>query len=271
MNVYYINHLNEKIDLNSDNIILQYQEFFDYSWDATMRNNKISKFTRLEATIPATVAVTADTWTEYLMIANNFQQIIEKDILERIPGKLYVGDYYLTCYIAGDKKTDAFMGVPFHAKNLSIVTDYPFWIMEHPYSFMPSDIASTNNKRYANKYAYRYANGLNNTTVENKHYAECNFRLNIYGPCTKPTVYIGGYEYMVNVVLEEGEYLEIDSAAETVTKVMTSGIRVNAFNNRSFANPVFRPIQTGMQDVAWNGKFAFDLILFEERSEPKWL
>lgn len=66
------------------------------------------------------------------------------------------------------------------------------------------------------------------------------------------------------------QYLEIDSAAETVTKILTSGIKVNAFHYRSFENSVFRPIQVGRQEVFWDGKFDFDLILFEERSEPKW-
>ncbi len=74
----------------------------------------------------------------------------------------------------------------------------------------------------------------------------------------------------VDAVLEAGEYLEIDSAAETVTKILTSGIKVNAFHYRSFENSVFRPIQVGRQEVFWDGKFDFDLILFEERSEPKW-
>ena len=34
MDVYYINHLNEKILLDSENVILKYQELFNYSWDA---------------------------------------------------------------------------------------------------------------------------------------------------------------------------------------------------------------------------------------------
>ena len=167
------------------------------------------------------------------------------------------------------QKTKRGIGV-IQSYEYKIVTDYPFWIKEHPYYFKSSDVTSAKNKRYANKYAYRYANGQNNTYLINERYAECNFRMNIYGPCVKPSVYIGGYEYHVDAVLEAGEYLEIDSAAETVTKILTSGIKVNAFHYRSFENSVFRPIQVGRQEVFWDGKFDFDIILFEERSEPKW-
>ena len=59
MNIYYLNHLNEKLDLDSENIILQYQELFNYSWDANTDNDRISSFSRKTATIPVTVTVTA--------------------------------------------------------------------------------------------------------------------------------------------------------------------------------------------------------------------
>lgn len=270
MNICYINHLLERIDLDSGNIILQYQELFDYSWDASEHNGKITGFKREAATYPVTVTVTSDSDEEHFEILNQFHGIIEKDIVSHIPGKLYLGDQYLICYVTGDIKSDAFMGVPIQKKNLTIITDHPFWIRERPYYFKAAEITSTNNKRYPGRYAYRYANGLNNTSITNEHYAECNFLLRIYGPCLKPSVYIGGHEYHVDITLEDGEYLEIDSAEETVIKYMSSGIRVNAFHNRSFRNSVFLPIQTGKQDVFWDGKFDFDLILYEERSEPRW-
>ena len=270
MNIYYLNHLNEKIDLDSENIILQYQELFDYSWDAATSNNAIVSFYRDSATIPVTVAITADTDEEYSTILDDFHSTVSKDIIQLIPGKLYIGNQYLICYISGDIKKDAFMGVPIQVKNLTIVTDHPFWIREHPHSFKASEVTSTNNKRYPGRYAHRYANGLNNTTIVNVHYAESNFIMRIYGPCVKPSVYIGGYEYHSEITLEAGEYLEIDSMEETVTKIMLSGIRVNSFHYRSFKNSIFRPVPPGEQDISWDGSFEFDLILMEERSEPRW-
>lgn len=270
MNIYYINHLNEKIELDSENIILQYQELFDYSWDSEVNNGKICSFYRDTATIPISVTVTADTEDAYRDICNNFHGIISKDIISIKAGKLYLGNQYLICYISGDIKSDAFMGVPIQVKNLTVVTDKPQWIIEHPYSFKTSEVKKTNNKRYAYRYAYRYANGLMNTAIVNDHYADCNFRMIIYGPIKDPRVYIGGHEYLVYITLEQGEYLEIDSAEETVVKVTAFGERVNAFNNRNFVISVFEPIHPGRQNVGWSGLFDFDLIMYEERSEPKW-
>lgn len=270
MNLFYVNHMNEKIDLNSKNIILQYQELYNYSWDAENRNDKIAGFSRKTATVPVTCAVTADTIEEYREIVNGFHSVVEKDVRSIEPGRLYIGEQYLVCYISGDIKTDAFMGVPIQVKNLTVVTDHPFWIQENTYQFKANELMSSNNKRYAYRYAYRYANGLMNTSIVNDHYADCNFRMIVYGPIQDPLVYIGGHEYLVKIILEENEYLEIDSAAETVTKVTAFGVRVNAFNNRNFVNSVFEPIRPGRQNVGWSGRFDFDLIVYEERSEPKW-
>ncbi len=82
MNIYYLNHLNEKIDLDSENIILQYQELFDYSWDAATSNNAIVSFYRDSATIPVTVAITADTDEEYSTILDDFHSTVSKDIIQ---------------------------------------------------------------------------------------------------------------------------------------------------------------------------------------------
>ena len=70
MDVYYINHLNEKILLDSENVILKYQELFNYSWDADTDNGKITSFTREMATYPITVTVTADSDEEFADILN---------------------------------------------------------------------------------------------------------------------------------------------------------------------------------------------------------
>ena len=76
---------------------------------------------------------------------------------------------------------------------------------------------------------------------------------------------------MVNIVLESGERLEIDSRTETITKVMAFGEKVNAFHNREKGKTFFVRIPPGRQNVSWTGKFGWDLTIYEERSEPKWI
>lgn len=270
MNVYYVNHLNERIDLDSDNIILQYQELFNYSWDAVLRNDKIRGFQRKSATIPLKVAVIADDEKTYYEILEKIYITLEKDILSGIAGKLYVGGYYLKCFISGDRKADAFTGAPFQIKNLTLVTDLPRWHNTHEFHFAIQGVLTTDNKKYTYQYPYRYANGMNNTYIINPHFTDSNFKLILYGPVVNPQISIGGNTYLVNIVLEANERLEIDSSLGTVIKVMSTGEQVSAFHNRQKKRNFFKKIPPGRQSVVWPGNFAFDLILYEERSEPKW-
>lgn len=131
-------------------------------------------------------------------------------------------------------------------------------------------ISSNDNKRYPGKYPYRYANGMTSNYIINPHFTDSNFQLIIYGPVVNPQVTIGSTPYLVNIVLESGEYLLIDSRSETIAKVINNGERINAFHNRQKGRKFFRKIQPGRQTISWTGKFDFDLIIFEERGEPRW-
>lgn len=269
MDIYYVNCQGVRLDLLSPPYMLQTGDIFDYSWNYS-KSTRITGFSKDIKEKKLLLSILNYGKEEYYEAIDKFAATVEIDILNKQNGRLFVGESYLRCYVIASSKSDWEDDIELLDNQITIVTDHPFWIRETPYYFKAAEITSTNNKRYAGRYAYRYANGLNNTYISNDHYAEVNFRIVIYGPCVKPSVYIGGHEYHVDITLESGEYLEIDSAAEIVTKYMVSGIRVNAFNNRSFQNNIFRPIQPGQQDISWDGSFDFDLILFEERSEPRW-
>ena len=140
--------------------------------------------------------------------------------------------------------------------NLTVVAENPIWVGEDNYTFHSYGISSDNNKRYPGRYPYRYANGLTSNYIINPHYTEANFEMIIYGPVINPQVTAGTNTYLVNIVLEEGEYLQINSRDRTIVKVLRNGERANAYHYR--------------QKGQWTGKFNFDLTVYEERSEPKW-
>lgn len=272
MNLYYLNHLNERIDLNSPNIILQYQELFDYSWDAKTENEKIISFCRDNATIPITIAVTADTEAEYVKILEEFHSIVEKDILEVMPGRLYVGEQYLQCYISGDIKQDAFMGIPIQVKNLSIVTDNPFWVTEQSHIFKPGVEQDAGYLEFPFDCPFDLmGDAAGSGSINLEHFDVCDFLITIYGPCTTPRITIGNNIYEVKTKLDSGEYMQINSRNRTVIRTRASGLKVNEFENRnSNVGSVFKKIQPGYNLVSWDGSFGFDITVFVERSEPKW-
>lgn len=273
MNVRYVNHQGESINLDDDKIILQYQELHDYLWDTESKNGKITGFYRENATIPISVGVTADTEEEYLKILNDFFIVTEKDIMTLRNGKLYLGNQYLGCFISGSIKEDAFMGVPFQIKNLTLITDHPFWITEQKYEFK-KEVEGESGEYLDFPFDTPFdfmgdEKGTGNITVD--HYAACDFLLTIYGPCLNPRIVIGDNLYEVKTKMDEGEYLLIDSREGTAVRIRTNGMKVNEFDNRvTSPNSPFEKIQPGYNLVSWDGSFGFDLLLFIERSEPKW-
>lgn len=273
MEIYYVNHLKEKIDLDSDNIILQYQELYNYSWDINTDNNRISSFSRDTATIPITVTVTTDTEEEMAGFLNGFHSLISKDIISAAPGRLYLDGQYLICYITGDLKTDAFMGVPIQVKNLTIVTDKPFWITEESRSFQPlsGPAGPDTYLDYEHDYDYDYTTPYGGDAVWHvDHYAPCEFEMIVYGPCVDPRVVINGHIYQVYATLDGNDYLKISSRENSVVQYLSNGTQRDLYDYRSKTDSLFEPVSPGSVRVVWSGEFGFDLTLFCERSEPRW-
>lgn len=268
--IFYRNSMGQVLNLVQEPYRLQTADILDYDWNPYTESGYITDFTKSVVKKTATLTISGVTEEEYCDAANLFYETVEKDILKMSPGRLYVGKQYMECYIASSKKSEWEYGINQMDNEIDIITDHPEWIQETVYNFAVSKVSSSDNKRYAYQYQHRYANGMNSKEIYASHFSELNFLLRVYGPAVSPMVTIGGHPYLVNIVLEPEEYLEVDSRNGTVIKKMSTGQKVNAFSKRSFKYDVFQKIPPGMQQVNWPGSFNFDLILYAERGEPKW-
>lgn len=201
---------------------------------------------------------------------DEMQDAFETDVLLEKPGRIYFGDYYIDGFVTSSETKTSDIAVYYSQNKVKLYCPRPIWTKENPYTFHSYGVSSSDNKRYPGRYPCRYANGMNNTYIQNPHFTDVNFTLVIYGPVANPQVIIGDKSYLVNIVLEQGERLEIDSRTRTVTKVSKNGEKVNAFHNREKGKTFFKKIPPGRQKVVWSGKFDWDLVIYEERSEPRW-
>lgn len=275
--IYYEN--SNKIKLNLDEWPVVVEDITtllgkEWKYEATENVNanrkKLERFYRTGISKKITLQIYADTKAEFDGIMDRLNEITDTDIIEQKPGKLWVGDYYLECYITElDPKDydDIFYAVDVDA---TIEAFTPYWVNKSTHTFHSYGITSNYNKRYPGRYPYRYANGLTSNYLINPNYTPSNFQMIIYGPVVNPQVTVGNNTYLVNIVLEEGEYLLIDSRNKTITKFLKNGEKVNAYHNRKKGKEFFEKIRTGRQMVQWTGKFDFDIIIIEERSAPKW-
>lgn len=273
--IYYVNSNNEKIDLLEPPYMLQTGELFGYKWnyESKQRLGGGGKITNIRKDLEErtlTLSIVNYGVENYEEAIDYLHEITDIDVLKKTPGRLYVGGMYLNCYVTASEKSEWEPEAGYIDVSLTLAVEYPMWVGENPYTFHSFGVSSTDNKRYPGRYPYRYANGMNSTYIINPHFTNSNFELIIYGPAVNPMVTIGGVPYLVNAILEEDEYLAIDSRSRTIIKVTKNGERENLYHNRQKGRNFFRKIGPGRQSISWTGKFDFDLIIYEERGEPKW-
>ncbi len=281
--IQYINHVNETLNFGQDGLFANENDLRDYSWDAVSANDRISEFTKgiVNKSIPVFIRCSSE--LEGLTIKNKLFEVIEKDVLVATHGKMIVGDYYCKCFLTASKKSKYLIDKRLLKTQLTMTTDFPSWIKETRVVFRPTtgnneEVAVNNNvivtaKRnfdYNFDFPYDYTSEMLNKTLNNTGFVASAFKMIIYGTCTNPTIHIAGHTYQVNAEVGENEYLSIDSLTKTIILTHYDGTEENVFNLRNKNSYIFEPIPSGQNVVTWDGYYGFDVILYEERSEPKW-
>ncbi len=209
-------------------------------------------------------------------ILNDFHDATEHDIMLEQEGQLIIDDYYTSCYII-DSDTQA----PDNQSNrtTNIVTaycPYPFWLKETQYS-----ITSTGEDSLidAIDFPFDLATDLGVTgfvqsiTVDTT--IPLDFRMEIAGPVTNPTINVNGHIYEVDVVVGTGSTLVISSlekndSEKAVKIVYPSGNSISVFNYRNRDSYIFEPIVGEDISISCEQNMSFDLYLIERRSEVPW-
>lgn len=265
----YKNHMGEVIDFGQSGIFVRGNELHNYSWTISQKNGKISSFKRDVTNRSLPVTIFCSTVEEGIAARNRLMEVAEKDVLAKKPGRIIIGDYYYKCYITESKKSNYLASRRKMDAELVTSSDEPYWVREDLHSFRKNGITDTG-LNYPHDYAFDYTSSFKRTTIVNTGFTASNFRMVIYGPCTNPLVYVSGHAYVVNCEVADGEYLTIDSVAKTITRTATDGTITNLFNMRGRESYIFEKIRSGESLITWSGDFGVDIILLEERSEPKW-
>lgn len=290
MKLYYENSLGTRIDLSGDIYQMDVETLLDYSWkyDETSYNNtnsKISRFYRNSQDKPVTITVYADSPDELLTNMENFYKVTEQDVVSNMSGVLilYLSEleqYSFECFLTDvdneiwHKKIQFMNGKYAMNKQVTFHSPYPFWVREVFKQFLPTgrEESESDFLDYPYNYPYDYlpnAGGIRTWVVD--HFSASQFIMRMYGPAENPRLLVNGYPYQILDSLEQNEWFVIDSRSNTVLKRLSNGTWENAFDSRNKVNSVFEPIPSGQLTLTWSGTFGFDIRLFLERSQPRWL
>lgn len=268
--IKYVNHLNEVIEFGTDGIYVNENDLRDFAWSITKKNEKITAFKMGVAKHAIPIYIMCRTEAEGIEKRNSIFEIFEKDVLSMKHGKIIIGDYYLKCFITGQKKSDYQQSKRYMELKATIQTDLPRWVKETTTTFNYGAGVQGKNLDYNNDFPYDYTSNLLSQVLNNTDFISTNFRMNIYGPCSNPKVTVAGHDYEVNVEFDANEYLTIDSVNKTIVLTHKDGATENCFNKRNRDSYIFEKMPIGISKVSNNGDFKFDITLLEERSEPKW-
>lgn len=274
IDIYYINSRGEKLNLVEWPYRIQTADLVDYeksyTYSETSSGGEITKFFNSIVNKKITLTVSAEKMEAYYDALDNFHNIVNYDVVNTNPGKLYFNGQYLRCYIFGSKKTEWEYDCNYLDNEISIVAGESNWINEVSKTFIPGTNASINALDYPRGYLYDFAPKVSTDTVMNDNYMAADFRLTIFGPAVNPSVTIRDNVYKVYTELASGEYLVIDSQERTVVQYDTLGNQERKYNSRDKNYEIYAQIPTGSQAVLWDGSFGFDLTLYQKRSEPRW-
>lgn len=255
----YKNHLGEVIDFGSDGVFVNASELHNYEWQTSTIGNRISGFNRGIQTRTLPIVIMCDSEEEGIEKRNKLYETFDKDVLATQHGKVIIGDYYFRCYVTKSTKSDYQKSKRSMSLKLTLSTEYPYWTKETTTSNRDGNVSSS-------------------ILVINKSFAASNFKLVIYGDAdqtTNPGIIIGGHLYRVNCVVGYNETLTIDTINKTIILTKADGTTVNKFNDRDRTSYVFEKIQPGVHKIAFYTEdnfspFYYDLVLYDERSEPAW-
>ena len=277
--VRYVNHNNEVFVLNGAGYAFtnpRTLRAFDWSFVVTNRpsgyGGTASSFARKPIERELTVGIRGFTAEEFAQRANALTAVTEADVMSNEPGRLYIDDQYIVCYLAVGSTVEQYSHrAHFATKRLRVLVVEPYWCTEVSSIFnIQEQVVDATGKKYDLRYAYRYGSGYNVSTLYNNHYAESPAIISIYGAVENPSVTIAGNVYNVDVQLAATARLVIDQVKHKIYAVSDGGAQTNVFNARNKAYDVFAPIPAGANQVLYSGEFKFEVTLVLQRSEPLW-
>lgn len=271
--IYYENSAGEIIDLMEAPYLLQTGDFFDYEWEYSTigtRNNRISAFYKTLKERSMVLSIRNDGREKFWQAVDYFHEVVDYDVLHKTPGKLYFGESYQKCYITESKKSDWESGIEQIDLELTRTVEDTNWYAEEYYHYYVSDPDEQMYLDYPYDYDHDYYASLVQRTISNESNMDADIEIIIFGHIVNPSINIGEYSYEVEAVVEDGEYLTINTDTKKVYLTKKDGTTENRFYGRRPRLDFFRTLPPGTHTITWPGTFGYDIRILHRRSEPKW-
>lgn len=265
----YVNHRGEEIALNSGDIHLNTGTLPNWKYGYTMRNGRPTDFVRKceESSIGAVVIG--------YKTRNDLYYITIQDVAEDKPGRLYINDWFLECYLFRSEKDRTFLGPAADYSMAIIPASEPRWQRIKNYTFYSQ--ASGGGINFDYNFDYNFDNASVDTKiVENESVFPAGMVITVYGPAVNPRLTIAGNLYECEVDIEMGGRLEIDGVSGDIKLFDRWGASENAFNKRrgdpfyDSGSFIFQPLPRGIHSVTTPQSLNLAIEVHELSDEWRW-
>lgn len=131
MEIYYVNSQGEKLDLITyPYLMLADTDLFNYTWKNTTKGTvrpKISSFSKSMVPKKFSIRVKGASEENYRYNIEYLTSFFDADVLRLSPGRLYVGNYYLDCYIYASSKPNKYLEVLSTTVDFTLVSPDGNW------------------------------------------------------------------------------------------------------------------------------------------------
>lgn len=249
------------------------------AWSYDKGNGHIVEFYREAEEIPFRIGIFAKSEEEGLARREELIRLAETDIAALSMGKLYIGEWYLNCYIIARENSYWWYDGRICEIECTLLVEERTWFCDVTthYSKTAGTTSGYNFLDFSYDHAYDYSSGKTKyITCDNASFSEADVVIRMYGAVTNPQITIANNTYGVTASVEQGGYVEIDTAAKTVKLFNPFGEWTNIFSKRlpggeASTQYIFAKVPAGQSKITSDGTFEFDIDIKEHRSEPKWV
>lgn len=274
MHLVYTNCEGEELHFGKGALHYREHDLFGGSWDFTTADNQITTRTLKAATkdFPITIA------GGDLETRERVYSVFEKDAAQGKLGTFTYGDWELQA-VAQEQSLDKWwIDDGLEERKIKLLSPRPYWVRHELHQFVPSSASPISDYwggDYPLGYPYGYPVPGFQYTIDTDTFGAAEFVWRVYGAAVNPYIIIDGNRYEVDVTVPTGSYLEVDTQERTIDLVNQKGERMSCLNSRvrggeGSGTYVFKRIPTGRHYINSAENLAFDIIVYNERTQPKW-
>lgn len=265
--VKYQNHLGKSVDLSSNGIVADVTDVLAWSMDVDDSYNTVRSVSRSVESRKMKVVT-------YSMAARKrLYEVPAVDVDAMRPGRLYVGDWYLVCYVTASSVSGWWYADGVSSYEVEVTVVDAQWRKDVQYVLTERHDGGAG-LDFPYDFPHDFGYSTSAFTVSNTGFRPADAVIRVYGPADSCQVTVAGNVYSVGVSLEVGEYVTIDTYERTVRVTRLTGDVEDAFPGvegdyfEGSGSYVFERIPVGLNEVIWSGTSDLDLTVVLMRDEP---